>query len=419
MDYFKTKIREEIILNRISTIVMDGQPKISEMAIKTVNEQKLRLFNVGLAAYCFFVLFNATPMSVSTLFGKALLWGTMMFSSFILLLIWVSFSKHSLLNIILAILLISLSVFFLLQYQIKPVLPAVSFLLAMNSQISFEYVLKRMCQFGVIICVFVFLCCLAGLSEDNILNRDNLSIGQLEIRAHSYGFWYYSTPAYFSMNLINVSLFLKRNVLTYRFLFILIAASFVVFLLFVARLQLFANLILITMCFIYKVKCFRYKNWIWKYVGLLLYPSMMYLMYYLFSSKEITTSDWFLGMDIVANGRLSINVDAFETYPINLWGNLIEFSEGNIMEDYFYIDSGYVYSLLCYGLIFSVFLVISYSLIFIKVYKSQEWFLYAWVFMFAFLMLFNNFMLSPLLFPLILLLFTKNISAAVQNRTCK
>ena len=131
-------------------------------------------------------------------------------------------------------------------------------------------------------------------------------------------------------------------------------------------------------------------------------------MWYVFSSDEITTSDWFIASDIVLNGRLSINVDSFKEYPVNLIGNFIEYSEGNILEDYFYIDSGYVFSLLNCGWVFTLYLVISYSFLFVKIFEAKEAFLYLWLFFFGILNLFNNFLLSPVFFPLILLLYDKS-----------
>ena len=371
--------------------------------------QKYKLLRLALVLYVFFIFFNATPMSVANVFFKLLCWGSLFASSLILFAIWFIYSNHSFWDYIITIIITALSLYFLFIYNNKTILPSVSLLFALKAQFHFDYVLKRICILGCICCLFVFFCYIVGLSEDHVVLRDNLSIGSLELQNHSYGFWYYSTPAYFFMTLVNVGLYYKRKTCTISFLLLMIVLSFGIFYIFVTRLQLLCNLSLIlAIIIVYKIRLISVTSILWKYLGLCLYPGFMLLMWYVFSSDEITTSDWFIASDIVLNGRLSINVDSFKEYPVNLLGNFIEYSEGNILEDYFYIDSGYVFSLLNCGWVFTLYLVISYSFLFVKIYEAKEAFLYLWLFFFGILNLFNNFLLSPVFFPLILLLYDRS-----------
>ena len=71
-----------------------------------------------------------------------------------------------------------------------------------------------------------------------------------------------------------------------------------------------------------------------------------------------------------------------------------------------YIDSGYLYTLLSCGILFTLLLLFCYTLVFQYVYYQREVLLYGWLGLFLFLNIFNNYLLLLEINPLLLLTLT-------------
>lgn len=70
-------------------------------------------------------------------------------------------------------------------------------------------------------------------------------------------------------------------------------------------------------------------------------------------------------LDVALNYRLGFNLQGFQRYGISLFGHKIEtvteFWDENYINHYFFIDSGYIYTLLSYGIILFVIILFLYS----------------------------------------------------------
>src|SRR5699024_4578028 len=69
-------------------------------------------------------------------------------------------------------------------------------------------------------------------------------------------------------------------------------------------------------------------------------------------------------------------------------------------------DSGYLYTLLAYGILFTLLLLLCYTWIFQYLYRQKEVLLYGWLGLFMFLNIFNNYLLLLEINPLLLLTLT-------------
>lgn len=86
--------------------------------------------------------------------------------------------------------------------------------------------------------------------------------------------------------------------------------------------------------------------------------------------------------DQLMTARLSIGRRAFEQYSLSMLGQKINMRgsgrniEGVIdsSNEYFYLDSGYIYTLFCFGIICFCLLVVGYTLLLKKEYKEKNYF---------------------------------------------
>ena len=96
-------------------------------------------------------------------------------------------------------------------------------------------------------------------------------------------------------------------------------------------------------------------------------------------------------LNSVLNSRMSLAQNGYFDYGIKLFGNYIEMEGNSALEEameYFYIDSGYAYSLLGYGLLFTLVAMALYSILFYYSCKTNNkamfvWILSIWIFSFV------------------------------------
>lgn len=86
-----------------------------------------------------------------------------------------------------------------------------------------------------------------------------------------------------------------------------------------------------------------------------LFLAELYLGYNYNSTNPIITI-----INSFASGRLRLNYVALSTYPVTLLGQFIETSKASLTTQYFYLDSGYLYTLLGYGVILMTLVLIMY-----------------------------------------------------------
>ena len=117
------------------------------------------------------------------------------------------------------------------------------------------------------------------------------------------------------------------------------------------------------------------------------------------------TDDSYEMINEMSNTRMSMNVQAFMDYDVNLWGNQIELQTRDLEkgEKYFYIDSGFVSALLSFGVVFYSFLMFMYGVIMYKAWKYKNYFIYIVMLVFSFANIMNNFMVNIVICPFVAL----------------
>lgn len=277
------------------------------------------------------------------------------------------------------------------------------FVIYVSRTISFDYILKVIKRTIIGVLVFVLLLTMFGVLKDDVFLREELIITTKKYYAHSLGFLYYSAPAYALMCLTIIYVYENRRKLTLAIISITLLISYINYIVFVTRIAFIVPILFMVGYLIlnkYRKFCFSGKQWKW--IAILLYPTLMLLNYFVFSNvaySYIFENDF---LNLLFKSRFLLNAKAFEIYELNLWGNKIE----NVLNDeteYFFIDSGYVSSLIQYGFVFSMLVMIYYSYLFYNIYKSKNGYLYLWMLIFSVVNIINGFLISIVYNPIILL----------------
>ena len=363
-----------------------------------------RFFDIALFLNVFYSLMNFTPMPNNYIWVRVLNEMAMIICSGYFLLVWISCPRIRVIEKMVGGLVVLLASFLMLKFHYR-ILPEICLLLAVRISISFDYILRRLISYGIIVFLFIAFCSFIGLSDDATFIRDDMEGVDDVLLAHSFGFYYYSASAYLFMNIIICKMYLCRNDCSWLKLFGFFLASLLVFVFSVTRVQLIVNILMIVaFALIYKVPKLHFSSWLWKLVAIFSFPLMAYFTCSFFANKEMVFDDNLLVADLFLNGRLSLNQYAFELYDVTSFGNLVETSAGTFTDEYFFIDCGYVDVLIRYGYVMLAIAVLGFSLAFYRIYKAQNAFLFFWMFLFVFVSFVNNFFFVVAFFPLPLLI---------------
>lgn len=287
-----------------------------------------------------------------------------------------------------------------------------SMLIMAAYNIPFSHIVKSCIRAIIVVFGIVLVSMGLGIIEDRTYYRD---VDNFEKSyAHDLGFRYYSYYAYLGMGLVQCCIYKWRKHISLGQIAFLVAFSYIFFLLSSTRLQLYA-----CAAFIVAILAVPYipkkiiNNKILASLAIIAYPVICVLLY--FVSKYMILSMFYDGYDELnklMSSRLSLNEEAFVRYDVTLWGNNLEFSTAERTIDYFYIDSGYLHVLLGDGLVFTAIILLLYSILTYKLFRSRAYYLYLWVLIYAILNISNGFLVALLENPILFLAFsdTKSIS---------
>jgi hypothetical protein len=269
--------------------------------------------------------------------------------------------------------------------------------------IPFSHISKKCIQTIMTIFIIVISALFLGIIRDIHYDRETTITG--ETIAHGLGFSYYGFYAYLGMGLVLSFLYKWQKHLTIKRILFVMLLSYIFFVMSTTRLQVLACTGFIIGLFLLRIiPSFILNNKIFGLFSLILYPSLCYIMYFISKNAILTlVLSNFSEVNSLLHGRLSLNEEAFARYDVNLWGNKLQFETTIGVDDYFYIDSGYLHSLLGDGIVFTAILMILYSILFYKVYKAEAHFLYMCLFAFAFLSISNGLLLDILANPILLI----------------
>lgn len=288
-----------------------------------------------------------------------------------------------------------------------------SMLIMAAYNIPFSHIVKS--SIRVLIAVFAIVLISTGLGviEDRLYYRD---VDNFENSyAHDLGFKYYSYYAYLGMGLVQCCIYLWRRHISLGQIMFLITLSYLFFLVSSTRLQLYACIAFIVAFFaIPYIPQKILHNKLLAFIAIVAYPVICVILY--FVSKYFILSifyDGYEALNMAMNNRLSMNEEAFMRYDVTLWGNDLEFDTTDRTQDYFYLDSGFLHVLLGDGLVFTAVILLLYSILTYKLFRSRAYYLYIWILVYAILNISNGFLVSLLENPILLLAFsdTESISS--------
>ena len=249
--------------------------------------------------------------------------------------------------------------------------------------------------------LFVFLACYAGILPD----RTYLHEGRL---AHSAGFTYYSAYPYIIMfNMISY-MFVQKRALNWIELAVAAAINYMLYQISTLRLSYYLTFGVIAL-YILAVKFRMFdlrKKWV-AFLSLFVFPVTFAIAIYGALSYTPRRLFWRQANDLLS-GRISLSHKAFERYAVKLFGQVIENNNminGRIVtNNYFYVDSGYVYALLGYGVFVTLLLIVIYSYMLKRACEDNNKKMFIWLVTLAVFTIINNVWISISFNCLIMLL---------------
>lgn len=250
----------------------------------------------------------------------------------------------------------------------------------------------------------ILMCALHAIPDYTYTHR----VGNVIKVAHSWGFKYYSSLGYVSMALTAMYLYLHDDISFFK-LSIIAIFNYFLFLVHTTQLSLLLSVIfLVAYVFTRKLNLLNFNNKFWKVVSTII-PSLLCLgtiwLVELYNKNALILSLQFSTL----TSRLKYSVQAIDQYGISLFGSEVTMY-GNTQKYYgnatsgFYIDSGFLYSLIAYGIIFTVLIIFIYTLIYRYIASSGDSFLFVWLSVILVACVVNNFLLNCYFNPIIFLL---------------
>lgn len=250
---------------------------------------------------------------------------------------------------------------------------------------------------------FVTLSSLLGIIENRVYTHS--FVGTI---SKTYGFNYYAYPSMLCFTCGLIYLYLRKKIKLLDIIIVLLI-NYTASLVYTTRIYFLTMIVFAAWLLLTEITHFiQLNSRVWNFIATAGY-SLCYIGNFIFYYLYNPANPIWVIINQFSTGRLKIGNEAISDYKITLFGQKIimygnvERVYGNITTGQNYIDSGYLYSVLSYGIIFSLVLIICYTIIFRFLLKSNEKFLFGWMVMFMLLNIPNNYLLSIFINPLLLL----------------
>lgn len=266
--------------------------------------------------------------------------------------------------------------------------------------IDFSKAIKVSLCGTVLSLTLVLIGCKAGILQDLVWSH--YGIGS---QAHGLGFTYYSYLSTYVFSVSCMYLYLRRKNYKIIELLILCIIQYYTYLYTTSRLYIYGFAIMAIICVLYRYHILKFEKKIWNLISYALFPFFQIAI--LFITKLYATGNIFLlQIDNVMSGRLSLMSFALKTYGIHILPYYIKMIGGaeNAGAAYFYIDCGYMYVALCFGMIGILVVNGMYIALFRKCQKLEDKFIYIWLIVISVMCISNNFIFSLILNPITLLI---------------
>ncbi len=183
------------------------------------------------------------------------------------------------------------------------------------------------------------------------------------VHIKTFGFGYYSIVPYTFFYMVIIYLYLKYNngkKASWVELIIIVLLNYLLYSVTTLRLTYYLNYLTLFMYIILiKFDWFDLRNKIINLLTILIFPALFALSIWINFSFTYSNPTFFQLNRLLSN-RLALGHEGLQRYNINLFGNFIETNNSENMAEYFYIDSGFLFSVLGYGLLFTGLLLIIY-----------------------------------------------------------
>lgn len=274
-------------------------------------------------------------------------------------------------------------------------------------KVEFKSILKMtlfniVCLSGVVICA-----CLVGAIPDYTYIHN---LGDRKVLAHSLGFNYYSTLAYYAMTLTIAYIYLRNNRLRYEELACLMIANVLFYQIHTTRVSFYLTILFVVIYYtVVKRRLFRFYNHLWKTIATCLPYALFggtFLLIYLYQKGILALSSPKLRTVV---SRIRFSIRGFDEYGLKFFGSKFamigntDLMYGSASKGW-YIDSAFVYIVLAYGIVFSVILIGLYTVVYRHIYCLNDDINYIWMGMILLGCCINNFILSPVINPLLFLI---------------
>lgn len=279
--------------------------------------------------------------------------------------------------------------------------------IAAGAGLSFRRLLRLTMSMLAAGWLFVTFSCLAGLIENRTYSRP-----ALDLTAQTYGFNYYAYPTMIFFTCSIIYLVLRERKTTWLQLGLVLLANYAAAQVYTTRIYLWA-ILAFELYFIlaYKLKLITLKSRIFGYISRWGYLLSFLAAFFVYQFYQPSKTIW-SALNAFLSGRLELGRRALDVYPLTLFGTEVTMSGnaervyGNVSGESDYIDSGYLYTLLAYGILFTLLIILCYTVTFQYLCRRKEVLLYGWMGLFMFLNIFNNYVLSIEINPLLLLTLT-------------
>ena len=250
----------------------------------------------------------------------------------------------------------------------------------------------------------IFLCiviipALLGFIPDDIYYHENM-------KAHCLGFAYYSNvPCVILMETFAIYWLIRSKKMERLFLILSLPVHILVYKVCTVRLEFYVYIIFMLAVLILGSINVNKQHKFMTCIATFMYP--LAAVSVILASLKYKSSAIIFAFNEMINSRLKFNLQGFEQYGVNLIGQRIksnqEYIDQNFVNHYFYIDCGYVYMLIGYGLILFAIIMFLYTYLSHYAMKTNNIKLISWCFAICVFSVINNIMFNTALNPLLIL----------------
>lgn len=284
-----------------------------------------------------------------------------------------------------------------------------------STHIDIRKIVKNSVINNIVFLIIVIVPAILGLIPDDIYHHENMI-------AHGLGFAYYSNMPYIVF-LCTIAIYwlIKSKIVERIFLIVSIPVHILVYKISTVRLVFYLYILFLVFAVVFdktnKQKQHKFLRWI----ATVMYPIMAaFIIIVTFMFEKFRALSAF---NAAINFRLSFNLQGFQKYGIRLLGQKIvteaEHIDFNFINHYFYIDCGYVYMLIGYGIILFIIIMMIYILLSRYAVAKNDMKLFCWCLVICIFSTINNIMFVTTLNPLPIIGFNLIINNYVKLKKRK